>query len=60
MEVAVEDDRAAGESSSQSAGEATQEHILTCNTKTNVLYLETVKSCEELQVISAQSDSPVR
>lgn len=63
MKVAVEDDRAAGESSSKSAGKATQKHILTCNTKTrNILNsVHTVKSCRELKdAIAAQSDSPVR
>ncbi len=33
MEVAVEDGGAAGESSSESAGEAAQKQVLTCNTK---------------------------
>lgn len=32
MQVAVENGRAAGESSSEGAGEATKKHILTCNT----------------------------
>lgn len=32
VEVAVEDDRSAGERSGQGAGEAAQEHVLTCGT----------------------------
>ena len=36
MEVAVENDRAAGERSSKGAGEATQKHILACETKDTV------------------------
>lgn len=46
MQVAVEKDGATGESSGQSAGEAAQEHVLTCKRQT--LSLDPVKSYREL------------
>lgn len=46
MQVAIEKDRAAGESSGESASEAAQEHVLTCNRQTQSL--DPVKAPREL------------
>lgn len=44
VEVAVENDRTAGESSSESAGEPAQKHILTCSANTQIFHVDEVLS----------------
>lgn len=61
VEVAVEDDGAAAESSGQSAGEAAHKHVLTCGTtQTHNIVLPTAWTHGEAETWSCVDDPPVR